>query len=410
MILLDKVTARFLRYVKYDTQSDPESTSCPSSQGQLIFAQALARELAEIGLSDVSLDGNGYVMATLPANSKRKVKTVGFIAHMDTSPDAPGKNVNPAIIESYAGGDIPLNPGKQMFLSPKDYPALSSYVGETLIVTDGTTLLGADNKAGVAAIVTAMERLIAQPELEHGPVKIAFTPDEEIGRGADLFDVEKFNADFAYTVDGGPVGELEYENFNAAGATIKINGTSVHPGAAKSIMVSSLLVAMELQSLLPVGQRPEFTENYEGFYHLVEMRGNVDRTRLQYIIRDHSAELFKQKKEFLRAAVAFLNSKYGPGTVELEIVDSYFNMKEIIEPVMEIIDLARSAMEALGIEPKISPIRGGTDGARLSFMGLPCPNIFTGGHNFHGRYEYIPVKSMEKAVATIIKIIELNSK
>ena len=407
---MDKVVERFLQYVKYDTQSDPESQSCPSTRGQLALAQVLAQELEDIGLEDVTLDDNGYVMATLPANVNRATKTVGFIAHMDTSPDAPGKDVRPIMIEDYDGGDIPINQEKGMVLSPKEFPDLLNYKGETLIVTDGTTLLGADNKAGIAEIITAMEYLVAHPELPHGEVKVAFTPDEEIGRGADYFDVTKFKADFAYTVDGGPLGELEYENFNAASAKIKILGRSVHPGTAKGIMISSMLVAMELNSLLPVGQRPEHTENYEGFIHLVDIDGNVDQTKLHYIIRDHSAELFAGKKEVLHDIVGFLNKKYGPQTVALEITDSYYNMKEKIEPVMEIIHLAREAMESLGVEPIISPIRGGTDGALLSFMGLPCPNIFTGGHNFHGRFEYIPTGSMKKAVQVILKIIELNSK
>lgn len=409
MIDLEKAVRRFLQYAVFDTQSDPESKTCPSSPGQLTLARHLARELEEIGLADVSLDENGYVSATLPSNLGRETKTIGFIAHMDTSPDAPGKGVKPALVD-YEGGEILLNRDKGIVLSPQDFPDLLEYTGQPLIVTDGTTLLGADNKAGIAAIITAMEHLGENPDLPHGEVKVAFTPDEEIGRGADRFDVAKFNADFAYTVDGGPLGELEYENFNAADGQVLIRGRSVHPGTAKNTMINSLLLAMELNSLLPVGQRPEYTENYEGFIHLYDLRGNVDETKMSYIIRDHSLDLFTRKKDALKEAVNYLNIKYGPGTVQLSLEDSYYNMKEKIEPVIEIIELAKRAMEEVGVTPKIKPIRGGTDGARLSYMGLPCPNLFTGGHNYHGRFEYIPVNSLEKAVATILKIIELNTR
>ncbi len=409
MIDLEKAVRRFLQYVVFDTQSDPESKTCPSSPGQLTLARHLARELEEIGLADVSLDENGYVSATLPSNLGRETKTIGFIAHMDTSPDAPGKGVKPALVD-YEGGEILLNRDKGIVLSPQDFPDLLEYTGQPLIVTDGTTLLGADNKAGIAAIITAMEHLGENPDLPHGEVKVAFTPDEEIGRGADRFDVAKFNADFAYTVDGGPLGELEYENFNAADGQVLIRGRSVHPGTAKNTMINSLLLAMELNSLLPVGQRPEYTENYEGFIHLYDLRGNVDETKMSYIIRDHSLDLFTRKKDALKEAVNYLNIKYGPGTVQLSLEDSYYNMKEKIEPVIEIIELAKRAMEEVGVTPKVKPIRGGTDGARLSYMGLPCPNLFTGGHNYHGRFEYIPVNSLEKAVATILKIIELNTR
>lgn len=409
MIDLEKAVRRFLQYAVFDTQSDPESKTCPSSPGQLTLARHLARELEEIGLADVSLDENGYVSATLPSNLGRETKTIGFIAHMDTSPDAPGKGVKPALVD-YEGGEILLNRDKGIVLSPQDFPDLLEYTGQPLIVTDGTTLLGADNKAGIAAIITAMEHLGENPDLPHGEVKVAFTPDEEIGRGADRFDVAKFNADFAYTVDGGPLGELEYENFNAADGQVLIRGRSVHPGTAKNTMINSLLLAMELNSLLPVGQRPEYTENYEGFIHLYDLRGNVDETKMSYIIRDHSLDLFTRKKDALKEAVNYLNIKYGPGTVRLSLEDSYYNMKEKIEPVIEIIELAKRAMEEVGVTPKIKPIRGGTDGARLSYMGLPCPNLFTGGHNYHGRFEYIPVNSLEKAVATILKIIELNTR
>lgn len=407
---MDRVVERFLRYVQIDTESDPDSETCPSTEKQLDLAKVLAEELKEIGLTDVSLDKNGYVMATLPANVDRDIKTIGFIAHMDTSPDMSGNNVKPSFVDNYDGGDILLNREKNIVLSPADFPDLKEYVGETLIITDGTTLLGADNKAGIAEIITAMEYLISHPEIEHGPVRVAFTPDEEIGRGADLFDVEKFNASFAYTVDGGPVGELEYENFNAAGAKILIHGRNVHPGTAKDKMINSMLIAMELNAMLPCAERPEHTEHYQGFFHLTNISGEVEETKLQYIIRDHSKGLFEKKKQILQEAVDFLNAKYGNGTVELELKDSYYNMREKIEPVMEIVHLAQKAMAKVGVTPKITPVRGGTDGARLSFMGLPCPNIFTGGHNFHGKFEYIPVKSMGKAVDVILKIIELNSR
>jgi len=393
-----------------DTKSDPESKTCPSTRKQLDLGQVLVQELKEIGLIDAAMDENGYVMATLPANTHREVKTIGFIAHMDTSPDMSGAEVQAKFVENYNGGDIILNKNKNIVLSPMDFPDLNDYVGETLITTDGTTLLGADNKAGIAEIITAMEYLIAHPEVEHGEVKVAFTPDEEIGRGADRFDVEKFNAAFAYTVDGGPIGELEYENFNAAGAKIRIQGRNVHPGSSKNKMVNSMLIAMELNSMLPVAERPEYTEDYEGFTHLTNIHGDVEETNLQYIIRDHSRELFEQKKQVLEEAVKFLNTKYGANTLQLQMQDSYYNMREKIEPVMEIVELAKAAMEQVGVAPKITPVRGGTDGARLSYMGLPCPNIFTGGHNFHGKYEYIPVKSMKLAVDVIVKIIELNSR
>lgn len=407
---MEKVVERFLRYAMIDTQSDPESATCPSTEKQLDLARVLVEELQEIGMEDVSLDENGYVMATLPANVEREIPTIGFIAHMDTSPDMSGTNVRPTFVENYDGGDIILNQKKNIILSPADFPDLKDYVGETLITTDGTTLLGADDKAGIAEIVTAMEYLLAHPEIEHGEIKIAFTPDEEIGRGADLFDVKKFNAAFAYTLDGGPLGELEYENFNAASANIRIQGRNVHPGSAKNKMINSMLIAMELNSLLPPAERPEHTEHYEGFIHLTNISGDVEETKLQYIIRDHSRELFEKKKKVLEGAVDFLNLKYGPGTVGLELKDSYYNMREKIEPVMEIVELAKRAMQEVGVTPIISPVRGGTDGARLSYMGLPCPNIFTGGHNYHGKYEYIPVNSMKKAVEVILKIVEIHSR
>lgn len=403
---MDKLVTRFLNYVKYETTSDESSTSIPSTSNQLEFAKLLGKELEKIGLTDVSVDDNGYVMATLPSNIDKNVPTIGFIAHMDTSPDMSGKDVKPNILSNYDGEDIVLNKDKNIVMKVKDFPDLKEYVGKDLIVTDGTTLLGADNKAGIAEIITAVEYLIDNPHIPHGTVKIGFTPDEEIGRGADCFDVEKFNADFAYTVDGGPLGELEYENFNAATAKIYIQGRNVHPGTAKNKMINSILVANELNDLLPVNERPEYTEAYEGFYHLIAFNGSVEKTEIAYIIRDHFMESFETKKGTLEKAVEFLNHKYG-NIITLEITDSYYNMKEKIEPVMYIIDVAKKAMEDLDIKPLIKPIRGGTDGARLSYMGLPCPNLFTGGHNYHGKFEYIPIFAMEKSVETILKIIKL---
>lgn len=400
---------RFLRYVKIDTASDDKSDTVPSTKAQLEFAKILGKELEELGLSDVSVDENGYVMATLPSNIDKEVPTIGFIAHMDTIPDMPGKDVKPKIIENYDGKDILLNEEKNIVLSVEEFPDIKNYIGETIITTDGTTLLGADNKAGIAEIITAVEYLIENPHIPHGTIKIAFTPDEEIGRGADHFDVEKFDADFAYTMDGGPLGEINYENFNAASAKITIRGTNIHPGTAKDMMVNSILVGMELNSMLPVNERPEYTEGYEGFYHITRFKGTVEVTEIEYIIRDHDKDKFNKKKEALEDVVEFLNRRYG-NIIALEIEDSYYNMKEKIEPKFEIIELAKKAMEELGIEPKIVPIRGGTDGAMLSYKGLLCPNIFAGGHNYHGKYEYIPVMAMEKAVEVILKIIELNTK
>lgn len=405
---MDKVVEKFIRYVQFDTKSDFSSEACPSTSKQLALGEALVKELKAIGLQDAEMDENGYVMATLPANMAEVTKTIGFIAHMDTSPDMSGANVKPQFIENYDGGDILLNKEKNIVLSPKDFPDLKNYIGDTLITTDGTTLLGADNKAGIAEIIAAVEYLIQHPEIKHGTIKIGFTPDEEIGRGADKFDVAKFNADFAYTVDGGPIGELEYENFNAAGAKIVIHGRNVHPGASKNKMKNSILIAMELHNMLPIAERPEYTEGYEGFYHLNNFNGDVEETALVYIIRDHFKDRFEKKKQLLIEAVAFLNQKYGEGTIDLQLKDQYYNMKEKIEPVMEIVELAKKAMLAAGVAPNIKPVRGGTDGARLSYMGLPCPNIFTGGHNFHGRYEFISVAAMTKAVEVILKIVELN--
>lgn len=406
---MSKVVERFLRYVKYDTQSNEESGTTPSTEGQLVFARALKEELEGIGLKEVSLDERGYLMATLESNLEegKETPTIGFIAHMDTSPDMPGKDVKPQIVKNYDGGDIVLNKEENIILSPNDFPELKNYIGEEIITTDGTTLLGADDKAGIAEIITAMEYLLENPEIKHGKIRIAFTPDEEIGRGADFFDVKKFGADLAYTVDGGPIGELEYENFNAAAARISIKGESVHPGTAKGKMVNSILIANELISKLPADETPADTEGYEGFYHLVSIKGNVEETKLYYIIRDFDKINFIKRKTTLEEIVRELNEKYDKGRIQLKITDQYYNMKEIIEKNKEIVDIAYQAMEEIGITPIITPIRGGTDGARLSYMGLPTPNIFTGGHNYHGKYEFIPVSSMEKAMKLIVKISEL---
>ncbi len=403
---MNKLIDRFLSYVKQETTSNESGTSSPSTENQMFFAKNLIKEMELIGLNDISLDRNGYIMATLPSNIDIKVPTVGFIAHMDTSPDMSGLNIRPQIIENYNGEDIILNVDKNIVLSPSEFPDLLDHIGLTLITTDGTTLLGADNKAGIAEILTAMEYLINNPDVPHGTIKVGFTPDEEIGRGADHFDVEKFGADFAYTVDGGPIGELEYENFNAATARITIQGRNVHPGTAKNKMVNSILIASELNNMLPINQRPEYTEDYEGFFHLMYFNGSVEKTDINYIIRDHSMEEFNDKKLLLTEVVDFLNYKYG-NIINLEIGDSYYNMKEQIEAHMYIVDIAREAMEQLNIPPIIKPIRGGTDGARLSFMGLPCPNIFTGGLNYHGKFEYISIEAMDKSVQTILKIIDI---
>ncbi|HZH93353.1 MAG TPA: peptidase T [Tissierellaceae bacterium] len=406
---MENLRERFIRYVKTETTSDESSVSVPSTQTQLEFAKALAHELVEIGMSEVTVDSKGYVMASLPSNTNRKLPVIGFIAHMDTSPDMSGKDVKPQIFENYKGGTIQLNDELGIVLSPDDFPELNENIGKTIIATDGTTLLGADNKAGIAEIVTAMEYLINNPEIRHGEIKVGFTPDEEIGRGADHFDVEKFGADFAYTVDGGPVGELEYENFNAATAKITIQGRNVHPGSAKNKMINSMIIGQELNGMLPVQQRPEYTEDYEGFFHLVRLDGTVEKTEMVYIIRDHSMDKFQAKKKLLEKTADFLNSKY-ENIVHLEIKDSYFNMKEKIEPVIEIVHLAKEAMENLGIDVGIKPVRGGTDGSRLSYMGLPCPNIFTGGYNFHGKYEFVTVEGMELACNTILEIVKLSEK
>lgn len=407
MIIVERVVERFLRYVKYDTQSSMDTKTTPSTPGQKVLGADLAKELEQIGMKDVSFDGNGYIMASLPSNLDYKVPTLGLIAHMDTALDASGKDVNPQIVENYDGGDIVLKNG--LVLSPVEYPVLRNYIGNDIITTDGTTLLGADNKAGIAEIITAVEYLINHPEVKHGDIRIGFTPDEEIGEGADHFDVEKFNADFAYTIDGGEIGEIEMENFNAAHAKINIYGKSIHTGTAKNKLVNSITVASELMAMLPAGEKPEYTEQYEGFFHVNDIRGKVEQTYLYLIIRDHDKPKFETRKKLILDIVAFLNAKYGEGTVVMELSDQYFNMRAHIEPVMYIVDMAKQAMKEVGVEPKQRAIRGGTDGARLTYKGLPTPNIFTGGHNFHGRLEYIPVQSMQKAVEVILKVVELNN-
>ncbi|MCM3567096.1 peptidase T [Neobacillus mesonae] len=406
----DELIKRFTSYVKIDTQSDESSETCPSTEGQWTLLRKLVEELKEIGMEEVTIDDNGYVMATLPSNTEKDVPTIGFLAHVDTATDFTGKNVNPQIHENYDGGDIVLNKGLNVILSPKDFPNLKNYNGHTLITTDGTTLLGADNKAGVTEIMTAMNYLNQHPEIKHGKVRVAFTPDEEIGRGPHKFDVAAFNAKFAYTVDGGPLGELEFESFNAAAAKITINGNNIHPGSAKDKMVNSMKIAMELQSKLPPQEAPEHTENYEGFYHLLSFNGDVEQTKLNYIIRDHDRDIFNKRKETMTSIVNELKEKYGAENIQLELKDQYYNMGEKIKPVKEIVDIAQEAMESLGITPIIQPIRGGTDGSQLSFMGLPTPNIFTGGENFHGKFEFISVQNMEKSANTVIEIVKLFEK
>lgn len=403
------VVDRFIKYAKIDTQSDENSDQTPSTLKQFNLAKEIERELIEMGMTDVSLDNNCYLMATLPANSDTNIPTIGFIAHLDTSPDMSGENVRPRIVEQYDGEDILLNEELNIVLSPNDFPELLDYVGEDLIVSDGTTLLGADDKAGIAEIITAMQYFLDHPEIKHGKVRIAFTPDEEIGRGADKFDVQKFDADWGYTVDGGEVGEFEYENFNAASAKVVIRGRNVHPGYAKNKMINALCVGNELINMLPANERPEFTEGYEGFFHITSLNGTVEEAELSLIIRDHDRQMFERRKKILQEAVNFMNERY-PNRLQLELRDQYYNMREKIEPVNHVIDYALRAMQEVGVTPKVKPIRGGTDGARLSFMGLPCPNIFTGGLNFHSRYEFIPVRSMEKATQVIEKIVEIVAK
>jgi tripeptide aminopeptidase len=401
------VIERFLKYVKFDTESNPETGVTPSTAGQMVLAEALKQELTELGLKDISLDNNGYVMATLPANTDKKIPVIGFVAHMDTSPDLTGKGVNPRVVKDYDGNDIVLNEERNIVLSPADFPELLLYKGEDLIVTDGNTLLGADDKAGIAEIVSAIEYLKNNPEIKHGDIRICFTPDEEIGEGADHFDVAKFGAEWAYTMDGGQRGELEYENFNAASAKITIQGRSVHPGYAKGKMINAIVVAHKLISLLPESERPEHTADYEGFFHLTGISGSVDAASVSFIIRDHDRASFENRKKLMADAVSFLQKLYPASSITLELKDQYYNMREKVEPVMHVVNYAFRAMEEVGITPIVRPIRGGTDGARLSFMGLPCPNIFAGGHNFHGRYEFVPVASIEQATQVIIKIIEL---
>mgnify|MGYP003816909811 CR=1 FL=1 len=404
---MEKITERFIRYAKIYTTSDPKSETFPSTERQLHLSRVLKDELEKIGLQNILLDKNGYLSATLPANADKKVPVTGFIAHMDTSPDFSGEHVKPRLISDYQGGVIKLDDDGQMELDPAMFPELQNYIGQDLLVTDGKTLLGADDKAGIAEIVSAMEYLVAHPEIKHGNIRVCFTPDEEIGKGADFFDVKGFGADFAYTLDGGEIGELEYENFNAAGARILIQGRSVHPGYAKNKMINAILVANHLINFLPAGQRPEHTEKYEGFYHVTSFSGNVSEATVEMIIRDHDMKKFEFRKKFLTECCALINLRHGEEVVKLQLEDQYYNMRQKIEPVKYVVDIAEKAMRDVGVEPKIRAIRGGTDGARLSFMGLPCPNIFTGGHNFHGPYEYLPVRSMEKASEVVVRICEL---
>jgi tripeptide aminopeptidase len=404
---------RFISYVTIDTESDPNSTTTPSTKKQLVLAKLLVQELKKIGMTEVTIDNNGYVMGTLPSNVAHEVPTIGFVSHYDTTPDFTGLNVKPQIISNYDGKDIVLNAEQNIVLSPNYFKDLLLYKGQTLITTNGLTLLGADDKAGLTEIVSAMEYLIQNPDIKHGKIRVGFTPDEEIGRGADLFDVEKFAADWAYTMDGSQIGELEYENFNAAGAKITFKGKSVHPGYAKGKMINSMLIANDFINELPKHETPQETKNYEGFFHVHHLNGSIEETVLELIIRDHDAKKFKKRKELIHAIAKKINKKFakqfGEDIVVAEVKDQYYNMKEKVEPVMFIVDLAEKAMKELGIKPLIKPIRGGTDGCRLSYMGLPCPNIFAGGHNFHGKYEYVPVESMQKAVDVIIKIAELTA-
>lgn len=405
---MEKVVERFINYAKQYTTSDPESTTYPSTDRQLVFMKKLVEELKEIGLQEVEMDKYGYVTATIPANGVENSPVVGFIAHVDTSPDFSGENVNPQILENYDGKPVHLKNG--VVIDPKEFPEILNYKGQDIIIADGTTLLGADDKAGVAEIVTAADILRNTKSFKHGRIRVAFTPDEEIGKGTDFFDVKKFGADFAYTLDGGEIGELEYENFNAASAKIKISGRSVHPGSAKNKMINALNVANQLISMLPATQRPEHTEKFEGFYHLLSLSGNVERAEMQYLIRDHSAEKFKQKKKLLKKVVKLINTEYGKEIIDLKMEDQYYNMLEKIKPVMHVIDIAEEAMKLSEVEPKIKAIRGGTDGARLSYDGLPCPNVFAGGHNFHGPFEFVPIPSMMKSVEVILNIAQLVGK
>jgi len=403
---MQHIIDRFIKYVTIDTQSDPENPDFPSTEKQWNLAKVLVKDLESIGMKNITLDDNCYIMATLPSTINYQVPTIGFISHIDTSPDYTGTNVKPQIHENYDGKDIVLNEAENIVLSPDYFEDLLLYKGQTLITTDGTTLLGADDKAGITEIITAMEYLIQHPEIKHGEIKVAFTPDEEVGKGAHLFDVEKFGAEWAYTMDGSQIGELEYENFNAAGAKVTINGKIVHPGYAKGKMINSMLIANEFIAALPNNEIPQKTEGYEGFYHLHTLKGEVEKTELQYIIRDHDMQIFEQRKIDFQKVADAINAKLGQDLIVVEIKDQYFNMREKVEPVMHIVDIAEEAMKDVGITPLIKAIRGGTDGSQLSYKGLPCPNIFAGGHNFHGRYEYVPVESMQKAVEVIVKIAE----
>ena len=406
MINKEHITKRFLSYVTIDTESDPNNPEFPSTEKQWDLARLLVKELSDIGMKDITLDENCYVMATLPSNLDYEVPTIGFVSHIDTTPDYTGANVNPQIHHNYDGKDIILNEKENIILSPSYFEDLLQYKGQTIITTDGSTLLGADDKAGITEIVSAMEYLIKHPEIKHGKIRICFTPDEEVGKGAHKFDVEKFGAEWAYTMDGSQIGELEYENFNAAGAKIIINGKIVHPGYAKGKMINSMTIASDFISRLPKNEVPESTEGYEGFFHLYQIDGKVEQTILHYIIRDHDKELFENRKDFIKSVVSNLNKELGSDSIEIEISNQYYNMKEKVVPVMHIVDIAEEVMKDLNIIPLIKPIRGGTDGSQLSFMGLPCPNIFAGGHNFHGRYEYVPVESMMKATEVIVGISE----
>lgn len=407
MIEKQHLIDRFFSYVTVDTESDPESNTTPSTEKQWNLANALVDELKRIGLQDVTIDENAYIMATLPSNIDHEVPVIGFVSHFDTTPDFTGANVNPQIVENYDGKDIVLNAEENIVLSPDDFDDLLLYKGQTIITTDATTLLGADDKAGIAEIVSAMEYLVNHPEIKHGKIRVGFTPDEEIGRGAHKFDVEKFGAEWAYTMDGSQIGELEYENFNAAGAVVTVKGKIVHPGYAKGKMINSMYIATDYINSLPRMETPEHTEDREGFFHLYSVNGEVDSTKLQYIIRDHDKNHFEARKEMMIKLANDINTQHGKEVVTVEISDQYFNMREKIEPVMHIVDIAEKAMKQANIEPNIKPIRGGTDGSQLSFKGLPCPNIFAGGHNFHGRYEYVPVESMQKAIEVIVNIAQL---
>ncbi|MDD3320583.1 MAG: peptidase T [Paludibacter sp.] len=401
------ITDRFLKYVSFTTTSDENTNMTPSTPGQMVFAKYLVEELKSIGLIEVELDKNGYIMATLPSNIDKEVPTIGFISHMDTSPDMTAKNVKPRIVTNYDGNDILLNEEKIILLETEKYPEILQYKGQDIIVTDGTTLLGADDKAGITEIVSAMEYLLAHPQIKHGKIRLGFTPDEEIGQGADHFDVEKFNAEWSYTMDGGEIGELEFENFNAAGAKVHFNGLNVHPGYAYHKMINSMRIAQQFVGMLPRWETPEHTQDYEGYYHLTNVEGTVEKSTLSYIIRDHDHDRFERRKKEMQHLVNKINAEYGANTAEIEIHDQYYNMREMVEPQMHIVDLAFEAMEAVGVKPNVKPIRGGTDGSRLSYMGLLCPNIFAGGHNFHGRFEFVPVQSIEKATMVIVKIAEL---